>query len=341
MRKIYLDYLRVVAIIAVVTIHVTAPYFSEGYGHDGDVWWAANLLNAASRFSVPVFVMISGALLLGRRVSVLDFYRKSSLRIIPPLVFWNLFYVGFNSMIDGGLQAAVWQMKAGILIDGYAASHLWYLSMFSCLMVFAPFINQYINGDAPGERGGLTLLAAFFLFFVAEWGAFVVNELMGLSISWFKEFPLFIAYFVGGYFLDRYHHRLSMSVVGACAFLFLLMAAGFLGNYYFGVVSGSFKDYLVLSNTGPLLFLISLLVFFIFRRSEIFTRERSWMVKLSEASFGVYLIHPVFIYLVSRVIAPLPDAPIGKMLVTIVLAATLSFLAVLGLRRFRIMRWVS
>lgn len=341
MRKIYLDYLRVLAIIAVVTIHVTAPYYSGGYGLDESVWWVANLLNALSRFSVPVFVMISGALLLGKRVGVLDFYRKSSLRIIPPLIFWNLIYVVFNAAIEGGVPGAVWQLKAGIFIDGYAAKHLWYLSMFSCLIFFAPFINQYINGDAPGERGLLVLLAAFFIFFVVEWVASIVKDLMDVSISWFKYFPLYMAYFIGGYFLDRHHHRLPLSVFGACVLLLILSVVGIFGNYYYGLASGSFRDYFVLSNTGPLLFLISFLIFFTFRRSVFFMNERIWLLKLSEASFGVYLIHPIFIYLVGRALSPMADVPLARIMISIPLVTLLSFLAVGVLRRLSFMRRVS
>ena len=70
MRKHWIDYLRVIAIIAVITIHSTTSFYAR-FGEIGMLdWWLANLLNSASRFAIPLFVMISGALLLGRDITI-------------------------------------------------------------------------------------------------------------------------------------------------------------------------------------------------------------------------------------------------------------------------------
>lgn len=56
--------LRVFAIFMVVVIHVTAGYVTFAdtnpsfYG--STLWWSANILDSFSRWSVPVFVMLSG-----------------------------------------------------------------------------------------------------------------------------------------------------------------------------------------------------------------------------------------------------------------------------------------
>ena len=62
-RKIfYIDLLRAVACLCVVMLHVSAAYVFKGVGSRD--FWVGNLVDSASRAGVPLFVMISGALML-------------------------------------------------------------------------------------------------------------------------------------------------------------------------------------------------------------------------------------------------------------------------------------
>ena len=101
MRKHWIDYLRVIAIIAVITIHSTTPFYAK-FNEIGMLgWWLANLLNSASRFAIPLFVMISGSLLLGREITIGEFYKKKAVRLLPALFVWNFFYLGLNLLYSG------------------------------------------------------------------------------------------------------------------------------------------------------------------------------------------------------------------------------------------------
>ena len=100
MRKHWIDYLRVIAIVAVITIHSTTFFYSKFIEIGQLNWWLANLLNSASRFAVPLFVMISGALLLGRNLTIVEFYKKRAIRLLPAIIVWNLFYAGLHVGVD-------------------------------------------------------------------------------------------------------------------------------------------------------------------------------------------------------------------------------------------------
>src|SRR5262245_13238400 len=60
----YLSWLRVLAIVAVVSIHTTGLTMTQEGLRGSAVWWVAAAVNVGSTWAVPVFVMISGALLL-------------------------------------------------------------------------------------------------------------------------------------------------------------------------------------------------------------------------------------------------------------------------------------
>lgn len=87
-RLVYMDWLRVLATIAVVTIHVSAGYVSVLDANNASRWMAGNLFESISRASVPIFVMISGALLLKgtKDISVGEFLQKRASKVIIPFI---------------------------------------------------------------------------------------------------------------------------------------------------------------------------------------------------------------------------------------------------------------
>ena len=63
-RVLFFDLARCVAAVAVIAIHVLAPYRSELGVIPFDEWLIAVGLNGISRWAVPVFILITGALML-------------------------------------------------------------------------------------------------------------------------------------------------------------------------------------------------------------------------------------------------------------------------------------
>ncbi|OSK50787.1 inner membrane protein YiaH [Escherichia coli H413] len=96
--KIYwIDNLRGIACLMVVMIHTTTWYVTNAHSVSPITWDIANVLNSASRVSVPLFFMISGYLFFGERsaqsrhflrIGLCLFFiaqsRCSTLRCLPP-----------------------------------------------------------------------------------------------------------------------------------------------------------------------------------------------------------------------------------------------------------------
>ncbi len=74
-RIVYIDYLRVVAILGVIMLHVSAQNW---YNIDVSsfAWQTFNFFDAISRYGVSIFVMISGALFLGKDISIKTICKK-------------------------------------------------------------------------------------------------------------------------------------------------------------------------------------------------------------------------------------------------------------------------
>lgn len=154
----WLSWLRVVAICGVIAIHTVG--FNAGRPHARDTLRGqiAVVLDIGATFAVPVFVMVSGAMMLDpdRFRGAAAFLRKRALRLLPPLVFWHAWYVGLVVVVIGadvGLRDV-----ADRILDGnlYPALYFFWIIVGLALVtpVLVPFVREH------GRRGALVAGAA-------------------------------------------------------------------------------------------------------------------------------------------------------------------------------------
>jgi surface polysaccharide O-acyltransferase-like enzyme len=91
---IWVDKARIFAVFAVIVLHVSAIVVVGIKDFYDLQWWFGNIYDSMVRWCVPVFVMISGALLLSeaKTESISIFYKKRILRLLTPTLFWSLFF---------------------------------------------------------------------------------------------------------------------------------------------------------------------------------------------------------------------------------------------------------
>lgn len=94
-RIFYFDFLRCFAILAVIACHVFAEIVLKKKIFGSTFWFYSLFLNSLRDIGVPLFVMISGALLLNRKDSLIKFVKKRMSRVVVPYVFWMLIFVIF------------------------------------------------------------------------------------------------------------------------------------------------------------------------------------------------------------------------------------------------------
>ena len=338
MRKAWLDYLRVIALLAVITGHIIVDF----YGRFGEIgraeWWLSNILLALLRFAVPIFVMTSGAVLLGRSYTIGEFYKKRAVRLIPPTIFWNLFYLGLYILDGMDTKTLLWTLKAEVVVNGFIAPHLWYLSMFICLMVFAPFINNFILGEKPTARDLSVLLGLAFPFFLLNTVACFSENVYALTMEWFKIFPWFIIYFIAGYYIDNYSDKISLRNGIIVAAIIVLTGIGAGLNYYSVTSLGITEDYFISTERGPLVFLISMLLFLLVKKLSPRLVANKVISAIAAASFGIYLIHEIFNGIFCKILPDYYSHGLIYIPTVAVLTFILSFISIYLLRKIPFMR---
>ncbi|HZY35981.1 MAG TPA: acyltransferase family protein, partial [Mucilaginibacter sp.] len=159
----WISNLRLIALYAVIILHCTSPLLM-GYGKVPMAdWWQADLLNALVRFAVPVFVMITGALLLPREYEIGDFLKKRLTRVVIPFLFWSLVYVWYswyNEEITFGNDAWANIRQVLHLLKYGSSYHLWYVYMLIGLYFFIPVIGKFVRNAS--EKAILYFLIVWF-----------------------------------------------------------------------------------------------------------------------------------------------------------------------------------
>lgn len=95
----WLDILRIISCFAVILLHCSCDAFSVTQGIIG--FTIGNFYNSISRFCVPIFLMITGALLLNpsKEIDIKKFTINKTLRIVIDFVCWCIIYYLFYTII--------------------------------------------------------------------------------------------------------------------------------------------------------------------------------------------------------------------------------------------------
>ena len=284
----WLDVARVAAILAVVLLHTAASVVSLA-PLGSAAWWAGNGYDALVRWCVPVFVMVSGALLLDVRKaeSLATFYRKRAARIALPLLFWSAVYILWNyrHAWDQLGPAAVLQSVA----RGWPHYHLWFLYMLLCLYLFTPFL-RVVAWHTPRRDLWWLVAALFVLAGVNEWHRVATGGGAGLFINWFLSY---LPYFFCGYLLRTAQRDVPMPWLAAV--FALSVAATAAGCYGVGRAHGLDKGLYFYGYLSATVIPMSLSAMLLFKRC---TWEGAWArgaQQLSQLTLGAYLVHPILL----------------------------------------------
>nr|WP_223169245.1 acyltransferase family protein [Microbacterium sp. MF43] len=342
-----MDALRVVAVLGVVAIHVYAAMVVDPGIQGTASWWVAVAVNAGSIWVVPVFVMVSGALLLApgpHRDGPGAFYRKRLLRLGPAFVFWQLFYILVVRLVISRDDLAPGQILASIAA-GTPYTHLYFLYLIVGLYAVAPVLEAFLRrgGQRRAVIFAACVLGGTVLTYTIASLLSAVGQEHSIVLSALTQWIPYVGYFLAGWALRDFAPR-AIWLVGTIA-----VTAAVIAEIVWQ--SGTRADHPVLNTVMPLGYLglapalAALGVFAtfhgLFARRVLRPRAQRVLAMLSDAAFGVFLVHFV-IMLVVRAAFAQADAPVtGSLAVTTaiwVVVVVLSFAISLGARRVPYLR---
>lgn len=281
MSSLASHFFRVVAAFAVVLLHVAALGLQEWNPY----WALCNAFDSAVRACVPLFFMLTGALLLRRDESLRDFFIKRFARIGPPLLFWSYFFIAWRIYIEGAPLS--WSPIR--LLGGPVFYHLWYLYALIGLYLALPLL-RVIYRHASAQLQGYLLVCWFAGACLLPVILPVIGKTTVLEISFIPQYAGYL--FLGAWLTER-RLRLSHAALlylGSCLATFALMHWW---SHRQGELDQLFYQYLApnvaLAGVGAFALLLH-------AGERLPQRWTGVISTLSDCSFGIYFIHLPVLY---------------------------------------------
>ena len=317
-RNINYDILRITATFSAILIHIISIY-NLNYLHSNFNFYI--ILNNSLFWCIPIFFMLSGALLLGNeKEGMITFYKKRLHKILIPTIFWSLFFFIYLYLYQG---FTLFNM-IGALLKGKPFYHLWFMFALLGLYVFTPFIRILVQ---KLEQKDLKIF--LILIFIFTIGDKFFNYFLISKDTLFSSFVGYLGYFVLGFYIKKFGLILPSFLNNFFSFILLTIIFAILrytSTYVYPINIGMSIYH------SPFIFLEALILYVYINSKKIVCKNKNKVFVLSDLTFGAYLIHPLFIILLKPYISV---NHMEYMLVFFVLTIVFSFISVYVIKKIK------
>lgn len=318
---VWLDVVRLIAMFTVVCCHCTDPFnFYPGDAPNIDeikFWGAA--YGAALRPCVPLFVMITGALLLLVRGDASVFYKKRIPRVLFPFLIWSVLYNLFpwvtgllglspqvildffpyagEDVMRQSLSVAVRYILEIPFNFSILAVHMWYIYLLIGLYLYMPIFSAWVEKASERAKLGFLLVWGVTLF-LPYYNQFVAQYLWG-TCSWNTFGMLYVfAGFNGYLLLGHYLKRIDWSLRKTLAIGIPMFIVGYIITFFGFRYISALPEYtpemyeLFFTYCSINVVMMTIPIFMLAKKAEIRSeRIRKALANLTLCGFGIYMVH--------------------------------------------------
>lgn len=322
---VWLDVMRFVAMFTVVCCHCADPfnfYPGEAPANIEDIKFWGAAYGALLRPCVPLFVMITGALLLPTKGDTSTFYKKRITRVLWPFLIWSVLYNLFpwitgvlglspEVILDffpySGEEATAQSFGVSM---GYIAEipfnfslldvHMWYIYLLIGMYLYLPIFSAWV--EKASDKAKLWFLTAWAVTTLLPYYNEFVSPYLWGTCSWNSYGMLY--YFAGfnGYLLlGHYLRKLDWSVSKILAIGLPLFLAGYAVTFFGFRHITTLPEYsdelleLFFTYNSLNVVLMTAPVFMLVKTAKVKSVYlQKALMNLTICGFGIYMIHYFF-----------------------------------------------
>ena len=291
------DYLRFLASVAVVVLHVSYSYMSVA-SVERLPFVAMTAYNATTRFAVPVFFMLSGLFLLSpdKKISIKDCWKRTA-KLFAVFYIWSAFY-GFQGLIMDYISGET--ITGGMVAESFRRllmghGHMWFLFCLAAYYLMLP-VARCISAN----KSVLTYFCVFWIMlrfvipFISIWLPLGYFN-MWLAQFDFQFFMTYFGYFCLGYWLQitdiPKKLRAVLYALGGISAVWIFAAT----VYESQKVNELVEDWLNPSALPPFVCAVSIFIFFKYHGEIAKGKWNRVIRQLSRYSLLIYMLHPFFV----------------------------------------------
>ena len=291
-RNINLDLLKVLACVGVVLLHTTMGGFK-----DTGSWNLLTYLYYLGTYSIPLFFMVNGYLLLGKREITSHYILQKVKWILITVSSWNIIVWLFKRDFTVN---PIKKFVGSLIQKGYFFQ-FWFFGALILIYLCLPILSKFLNS----KRRYLYILALLIVigFIVELANVFFQRPLQTHVMQTFRLWTWFFYYILGGYIAQfnvdnlKYRFKNWMKIVSMLLVLISPIILFFLAkNTYHNLFAEYFYDILFVKFTSLGIFLMVLTL-------SLNENGSKWIVSLSNQTMGVFVIHTYVMKIWEKLIA--------------------------------------
>lgn len=303
-KKNYFDLLRTITCVCVIFVHLGATYAVKDFGTLN--FWIGNIYDALGRIGVPLFVMISGALMLDKNYKYSkEKLEKHIIRMILFFIFWSVFYCIIYQIVIPKFTNTPIRIKRIVndLIVGHF--HLWFIYLIIGLYLIVPLLRLWVNDDNKKYIEYFIILSIIFVYIIQYITTIgenfsnsfeKINDIINKNLQ-LKYIGGYTGYFLLGWYLSNYDSK-HKNVIYFLGILGLLVSI--IGTF---ILSSMANKSLTLYNNLGINVLAQSVAVFVFIKDKFKEKENENKVvkSISKYSLGIYAMHPAFITVIYKI----------------------------------------
>lgn len=303
-HQMWLDYSRLIAIMLVIINHSNEQININPLGK------SSILLEFMGRMGVPIFLILTGYLMINREYSkqniIHKFVKNNLLNICYSAVFWTVVFSFYDFFF---LQANTDDLIKDLIFQQRPLPQMWYIQILPVIYAFIPLLSL-VKNKLPSYLRGIFIVGTIMLSVGGYISTFTDNKYIpfqwNFNGSWSLVFVMISLMFFGSY-LDKFANKkiYTTFIVGNSMLILFLSVPLFMHLPLQNIFANFWYD-------QPLIFIsgatISVFLYVVLNSVTIQTRNNLIFQKLitllAKLSYAVYVLHYVILLTVIKLINP-------------------------------------
>ena len=288
-RNYILDFLRVIAMIMVVIIHIANYYCRAFENIDKISYIVALIFNTISRISVPFFFMISGATLLNKKYDKSKNKQRIIKKIITLIVITIIYFLWDKYYMNKSINLIY-------LLNKPERKLLWFMYAIIGIYIALPFVKCMVDKMGKDED---KLFVVLWIIFCGVLKPFNIGSTYLIPII---SGTYYLGYFIIGYMIIKYYDLINKNKNNKLLFITTILSFIIIIITTYFVSINNDKHFTKLLTYSNALIMLASLSSFICLYFNIKDKENIIICKLSNLSFGIYLIHGIILDYIMKLI---------------------------------------
>ena len=291
-KLLWVDILKIIGMVGVIIIHIIGNTIAT-LGLTGANETIFNIIGNVCSFTLTLFVLVSGMLLLNKDINFKKVFFKYIKRILLVLIIFGSIFIFLEEYFySKTINVNLFFIIIKRIFTGYIWDHMWYLYLMVALYLITPVLIKWIKHTSKKEQ--LFFLSILYVFTILS---NEISNIIGFKIAFYIPIS---TVFVFVYLLGNYIYNVELSKKTR----FLLYAFGIISMLIIILLTYFNKCNYIIGYTSSLYIIVATSIFCFFKNKKITTNKFFINVikKLGECSFGIYIIHQFFINIIFKLL---------------------------------------